>query len=98
MSGKSRHGKSKRFHYSKKSKALRRQEAAAAISPATAGTPEIPRPLLAPTTTPTVPKAAITTAKGTVNPYPYITSELRRIAILGGIIIVILIVLSVVLT
>jgi hypothetical protein len=97
MSGKSRHGKGKRFHYSKKSKALRRQEAAVAKSPATIGTPEIPRPV-ASTTTPTVPKAAVTTAKGAVNPYPYITSELRRIAILGGIIIVILIVLSVILT
>jgi hypothetical protein len=97
MSGKSRHGKGKRFHYSKKSKALRRQEAAAAASPATAGAPEIPRPV-APATTPPIPKAAVATAKGTVNPYPYIGRELRRIAIFGGIIIVILVILVVILS
>jgi hypothetical protein len=97
MPGKSRHGKGKHFHYSKKSKALRRQGAAATVSQATAGTPEIPRPA-APAAVPATPKAAVSTAKATVNPYPYIASELRRIAILGGIIIVILIVLSIVLS
>jgi hypothetical protein len=97
MSGKSRHGKGKRFHYSRKSKALRRQGAAAAVSPATAGAPEIPRPVV-PATTPPVPKAAVATTKGTVNPYPYIGRELRRIAILAGITIVILVILAVVLS
>jgi hypothetical protein len=98
MSGNSRHGKGRRFHYSKKSKALRRQGTAPGVSPATAGMPEVSRPAAA-ATTPLVPKAAaISKAKTTENPYPYIASELRRIAILGGIIIIILVVLVVVLT
>jgi hypothetical protein len=76
MSGKSRHGKGRRFHYSKKSKALRRQGTAPGVSPATAGMPEVSRPAAA-ATTPLVPKAAaISKAKTTENPYPYIASEL----------------------
>jgi hypothetical protein len=100
MPGKSRHGKGKHPHYSKKSKALRRQgtpATAATVSQAAAGTSEITRPV-APMSAPPAPKAAMPTAKAAVNPYPFITSELRRIAILGGIIIVILVVLSIVLS
>jgi hypothetical protein len=98
MSGKSRHGKGRRFHYSKKSKALKRRGTTPAVSPVTAGTPEVSRPV-ATTISPPVPKAAfVSTAKATENPYPYITSELRRIAVFGGIVVVILIVLAVVLS
>jgi hypothetical protein len=97
MSGKSRHGKGRRFHYSKKSKALRRHGTAPAVSPATAGMTEVSHPVTA-ATTPPMSKAAMSTAKTAENPYPYIASELRRIAILGGIIIIILVVLVVVLT
>jgi hypothetical protein len=96
MPGKSRHGKGKRYHYSKKSKALRRQTspgapvAAINVSEAT-GQP-------APAATPSLPKtSAVPAAQATENSYPYIGSELRRIAILAGIIIVILVVLSIIL-
>lgn len=96
MPGKSRHGKGK--HYSKKSKALRRQGTTPAVPQATASIPEIPKQVI-PVAASTVRKAAnAATAKTAVNLYPYITSELKRIAILAGIIIVILIVLSIVLS
>jgi hypothetical protein len=94
MPGKSRHGKGK--HYSKKSKVLRRQGTAAAMPQATASMPEIPKQATS-VATPLV-KAAVASGKTATNLYPYITSELRRIAILAGIIIVILIVLSIVLS
>jgi hypothetical protein len=94
MPGKSRHGKGK--HYSKKSKVLRRQGTAAATPQATASMTEIPKQAT-PATAPLV-KTAAASAKTAANLYPYITSELRRIAILAGIIIVILIVLSIVLS
>jgi hypothetical protein len=97
MSGKSRHGKGRRFHYSKKSKALRRQGTTATVSPASTGAPDKPQPAR-PAATPAVPKAAVAMAKGTVNPYPYIAGELRRIVILGISIIIIVIVLSIVLS
>jgi hypothetical protein len=98
MPGKSRHGKGKHPHNSKKSKTLRRQATAPMMSQATAGMPETPI-RAAPAAIAPGPKAAgMATAKAGVNPYPYITSELRRIAVLAGIIIVILVVLSIVLS
>ena len=93
MPGKSRHGKGK--HYSKKSKVLRRQGASPAMPQATASIPEIPKQAIS-VATPLV-KATAASAK-TANLYPYITSELRRIAILAGIIIIILIVLAIILS
>jgi hypothetical protein len=90
MAGKSRHGKGKRYHYSKKSKALHRQAIAGAPAAAMNAAPAAPTAMAAPS------KAAA--AQATENPYPYVGGELRRIAILGGIIIVILVVLSFVLT
>jgi len=96
MPGKSRHGKGKRFH-SKKSKAMIRQGTAPATAAAGATAPEAPRPE-APATTATAPRAAVAAAKANVNPYPFIGSELRRIALLAGIIIVVLVVLSITLS
>jgi hypothetical protein len=93
---KSRRGKGKHYHYSKKSKALRRQgmpQAGAAVSPAAPGMPEAP-PAVAPGVAPPVMKAAAPVAKAAANPDPYIIGELRRISIIVGIIIVILVVLS----
>jgi len=92
MPGKSRHGKGKHPHHSKKSKAIQRRQAgviqqqpdSATAAPAA---PVQPAP---------VPTAAATPKVRTAQ-YPYITSELRRIGILAGIILVILIVLSIVL-
>jgi hypothetical protein len=93
MPGKSRHGKGKRYHYSKKGKSLQRQ--ATGTAPAAAvNASEVPTQS-APAALKPMPKAAAAPLRAAENPYPYITSELRRIAILAGIIIVILIVLSI---
>jgi hypothetical protein len=97
---KSRRGKSKHYHYSKKSKALRRQGmpgTGATVSPAAPGMPEAPQPV-APGAAPPVMKAAAPAAKVVASPDPYLLSEIRRIAVLVGIIIVILVVLSFVLS
>jgi hypothetical protein len=90
MPGKSRHGKGKRHHQSKKSKALRRQGMTAAVPPATEQMPAKPSPAVAPP-----PSKAPETAAAR---YPYITGELKRIVILAAIAIVILIILSAVIT
>lgn len=91
MPGKSRHGKGKHPHRSKKSKAIKRQASTYLQQQATAEAPEH----AAPVRTEPAPKAAspaVTTPR-----YPYVAGELKRIGILAGIIIVILIVLSIVL-
>jgi len=96
---KSRHGKGKHPHYSKKSKALRRQGMPGTSPPAVsqaATTPEIARQA-APVTAAPAPKAASPAAKVAVNPYPFLANELRRIAIFGAIIVVVLVVLTFVL-
>jgi hypothetical protein len=98
---KSRRGKGKHPHYySKKSKALRRQgtpgTAPPAVSQTTAAAPETARQA-APVAAVPAPKAASSAAKVAVNPYPFLANELRRIAILGAIIVVVLVVLTFVL-
>ena len=92
MPGKSRHGRGK--HYSRKSKIMMRQGTAPPVSQASATAPEATRPA-APAAP--APRAAVA-GKATVTTYPFIASELRRIGVLAGIIIVILVVLSIVLT
>jgi hypothetical protein len=94
MPGKLRHGKGKHHHLSKKSRARQRQ---VTMTP--------PQPVVADTLTPaakisTPPSsgAPASPAKSRAIQYPYITAELRRIGILAGIIIVILIVLAQVLS
>ena len=94
MPGKSRHGKGKHHYHSKKSRAEHRHIATALQPPVVADTPtpaatvSTPPPVKAPTS----PKALKAVR------YPYITDELRRIGILAGIILVILIVLALVLS
>jgi hypothetical protein len=90
MPGKSRRGRGKRHHQSKKSKALRRQGMTAAAPPATEQMPTKPKPAPAPPP----PKAPETAAAR----YPYVTGELKRIGILAAIAIVILIIMSAVIT
>ena len=94
MPGKSRHGKGKHPHLSKKSRARQRHDTVALPQPvvtdahqpaATISTPPSLR-------TPASPRTS------RVAQYPYITTELRRIGILAGIILVILIVLALVLS
>jgi len=95
MPGKSRHGKGKHPSQSKRRRERQRyaatsahqQEAAQAPKPAAPA--DIPAP---PTRVPTPPMAS------PVAQYPYIAAELRRIGILAGIMLVILIVLAFVLS
>ena len=93
MSGKSRHGKGKHLHQSKKSKAKQRHIATALRPPIA----ETPQPETVITTAP-LSKVPASPTKSKTAQYPYITAELRRISILAGIILVILIVLSVILS
>jgi hypothetical protein len=89
MPGKSRHGRGK--HSSRKSKTMMRQGTAPPQSQASAAAPESPRPAV---TAVPAPRAAAA-GKANVVTYPFIASELRRIAVLAGIVIVILVVLSI---
>lgn len=90
MPSKSRHTRGKHPHQTKKAKAKLRQEAAAAPK-AVVTTPAPVKEAVA--TAPSQP--AGTPARQRSMEYPFITGELRRIAILGGAIIVILIILAV---
>lgn len=92
MPAKSRNVKGKHPHHSKKSKAIQRQgmvsvkqETAVAASPSavTAATAPLPRAV---------------SGKSAALQYPYIMQELRRIGILAGIILVVLIVLAIILS
>jgi hypothetical protein len=101
MPGKSRHGKGKHPHYSKKGKIRQRQVSAGTPQPAGAGLPQpaaasIPKPA-APATAPRAPKASVSPAAAAIAYSSNVVSELKRIGILTGIIIVILIILSIVL-
>jgi hypothetical protein len=93
MPGKSQRGKGRHAHQSKKSKAKQRQRAMASQQPIAADTPKPAVTISKPTSSGT--SAAPVTSK--VGRYPYITTELLRIGILAGIILVILIVLALVL-
>ncbi len=92
MPGKPRHAKGK-YHHSKKSKAKQRQ-GAIPIQQVAAEAPE----QAAAIGTTSMPKATASPAKTITMQYPYITGELRRIGILAGIIIVILIISAIVLS
>ncbi len=100
MPGKRKHGKSKRPYYSKKSKTIQRQgvvasqpqtAAAAPLAPPVAATSAV-KPVAA------AAKAVAVPARATAAQYQYFIGELKRIGILAGIILVVLIVLSVILS
>jgi hypothetical protein len=93
MPGKSRHGKGKRYQSSKKRNIPRPNTVA---QPA-AATAIAPKPAATVTMAPAG-KAVASPASATANQYAYVTGDLRRIGILTGIIIVILIVLYFALT
>ena len=90
MPAKSRHGKGKHLHQSKKSKAKQRQEALTAKPAAVAKPAHIAEPDPTPP-----PRPAAVTPKPRTMDYPYITGELKRIGVLAGVIFIILIVLAV---
>ncbi len=92
MPGKSRHGKGKHPHHSKKRRAIRRQASAPLQQPASVA----PKPAASAKAEP-APKPAAMTDTATMPRNLYIIDELKRIGILAGIIIVILIVLAIVL-
>jgi hypothetical protein len=102
---KSRRGKGKHFHYSKKSKAMRRQgmtATGAMVSSATNDIPETPvhqspRPVT-PAVNPPVMKSTGSGARVMANPDPYLIGEIKRIAVIVGIVVVVLVVLSFVLS
>ena len=89
MPGKSKRGKGKRYQHIKKTQNVQRQDAVAAPAPAAAAAPK-PAP---PVRTIQAGKTAAATASVMSNQYTYVPGDLRRIGILTGIIIVILIVL-----
>lgn len=95
MPAKPRRHKGKHPHHSKKSKAMMRQ---ATPQPQTQPqeTAAAPKPAVEPVVVTTETKP-VRTPEAAVLRYPYVTEELKRIGILAGIIIVVLIVLSIVL-
>jgi len=93
MPGKSRHGRKKHLPQGKKRQG--RQSSPGAVAPQQVGIqadkPAAPAQVVAPSAS--MPVAAPMAAR-----YPYILAELRRIGILAGIVLVILIVLALVLS
>jgi hypothetical protein len=89
MPGKSKRGKAKRYQQIKKTQNVQRQDTIAAPAPAAATAPKA----AAPVRTIQAGKTAAATANVISNQYAYVPGDLRRIGILTGVIIVILIVL-----
>ncbi len=94
MPAKSKHGKGKHPHHSKKKKAIMRQ-AGSQPQPQPQATATAPKPAEPARVTAETKPAR--TQEAAVLRYPYVTEELKRIGILAGIIIVVLIVLSIIL-
>jgi len=95
MTGKSQHHKGKHSVHSKKSRAIERSGAPAPQQPIVT---QISRPVVIPDVSSRQAAAtASLTASKTVR-YPFITAELKRIGIMAGIILVILVVLALVLS
>ena len=93
MSGKSRHGKKKHLPQGKKRRGRQISPGAVATQQAEiqADKPPAPAQVAVPSASTPVPVSAVAR-------YPYILAELRRIGILAGIVLVILIVLALVLS
>jgi hypothetical protein len=94
MSGSSQHGKGKHTPQSKKGKAKQRAAAMASQPRVVSQIPEPAAPPGVATPAVKVPAAVSRSAQR----YSYVTAELRRIGILAGIIITILVVLALVLS
>ena len=95
MPGKSRHGKGKQSVRCKRRRSGRGSVAIAAQQPPVSQAYEtVPKPKVStPSPSTSTPSAAVSTIR-----YPYIVAELRRIGILAGIMLVILVVLTLVLS
>ena len=94
MPSKSKHGKGKHYHQSRKSKAIQRQNSKNITRDVAA---EIPRPV-SDINTPPPEKNNIESPKVKTMQYPFIVNELRRIGILAGIILVVLVILAIILS
>jgi hypothetical protein len=94
MPAKSKHGKGKHPHQSRRSKAIQRQASSAIKQSAVA---ETQLPTASIDITP-VPKVRTESAIVKTMQYPFIVNELRRIGILAGIILVVLVILAIILT
>ena len=94
MPAKSKHGKGKHPHQSRRSKVIQRK-AATTIGQNTAveSLVSTTRPEVSP-----APRAKAESPKVKTIQYPYIVNELQRIGILAGIILVVLIVLAIILS
>ncbi len=94
MPGKSRHGRGKRSFQSKRGKSKRHPSATVVQQQVAAQTDKpVTPPKSAPSARVPTPMARLTAAR-----YPYVVAELRRIGILAGIMLGILIVLALVLS
>ncbi|MFC2066677.1 hypothetical protein ACFLUO_06460 [Chloroflexota bacterium] len=95
MPGKSRNSRGKNYPNSKKGKAKQRSAAGIVPQQVVAETPKAAAP---PGVSAASVRVPLSKAKASVAKYPYITAELKRIGILAGIILVILIVLALILS
>jgi len=95
MPSKSRHGRRKRSFQGKKKKSRRSPPGVVAQQQAATQTdkPDIPSKVVAPSASVPAPTPVLTAVR-----YPYILTELRRVGILAGIMLAILVVLVLVLS
>lgn len=94
MPSKPKNNKGKHYHQSRKSKAIQRQNSTTAKRDVAA---EIPMPV-SDIDRPSPVKPNIDSAKVKTMQYPFIVNELRKIGILAGIILVILVILAIILS
>jgi hypothetical protein len=94
MPAKSKHGKGKHHHQSRRSKAIQRQNSSAIKQNAVDET-QVPTDGL---DIPPVTKVRTEPVKVKTMQYPFIVNELRKVGILAGIILVVLIILAIILS
>jgi hypothetical protein len=94
MPAKSKYGKGKHPHQSRRSKAIQRQTSSA-IEHSAVDEPQVPTAGL---DIPPASKVRTESAKVKTMQYPFIINELRRTGILAGIILVVLIILAIILS
>lgn len=94
MPAKSKYGKGKHPHQSRRSKAIQRQ-ASSATKHGTVDEAKVPTTGL---DIPPVPKVRTESVKVKAVQYPFIFNELRRVGILAAIILVVLVILAIILS
>lgn len=94
MPAKSKHGKGKHLHQSRRSKAIQRKAATTIGQNTNAESPVS----MASLDVPPAPSVKAESVKVKTLHYPFIVNELQRIGILAGIILIILIILAIILS